>query len=77
MRLLGMESLTVCEYSLREGLIVDWMLNHGLIVDRLRFQSSIRQRNTLKIAQKYQVNMEYSERVAAWALHLFDQTQGV
>ncbi|NES02595.1 MAG: Ppx/GppA family phosphatase [Okeania sp. SIO2F4] len=77
MSLLGMESLTVCERSLREGVIVDWMLNHGLIDDRLRFQSSIRQRNTLKIAQKYQVNMEYSERVASWALYLFDQTQGV
>lgn len=77
MSLLGMESIIVCERSLREGVIVDWMLNHSLIYDRLRFQSSIRQRNTLKIAQKYQVNLEYSERVASWALHLFDQTQGV
>ncbi len=77
MSLLEMESITVCERSLREGVIVDWMLNHGLIDDRLRFQSSIRQRNTLKIAQKYQVNLEYSERVASWALYLFDQTQGV
>ena len=77
MNLLGMESITVCERSLREGVIVDWMLNHGLIDDRLRFQSSIRQRNILKIAQKYQVDLEYSERVASWALHLFDQTQGI
>ncbi|MDJ0557380.1 MAG: Ppx/GppA phosphatase family protein [Microcoleaceae cyanobacterium MO_207.B10] len=77
MSLLGMESITLCERSLREGVIVDWMLNHGLIDDRLRFQSSIRQRNTLKIAQKYQVNLEYSERVAGWALRLFDQTQGM
>jgi len=77
MNLLEMKSVTICERSLREGVIVDWMLNHSLIDDRLRFQSSIRQRNTLKIAQKYQVNMEYSERVASWALYLFDQTQGV
>ncbi|MDE5073622.1 MAG: Ppx/GppA phosphatase family protein [Trichodesmium sp. St16_bin4-tuft] len=77
MSLLEMESVTVCESSLREGVIVDWMLNHGLIEDHLRFQSSIRQRNTLKIAQKYQVNLEYSERVAFWALYLFDQTMGL
>ena len=77
MSLLEMESLTVWESSLREGIIVDWMLNHGLIEDRLRFQSSIRQRNTLKIAQKYQVNLDYSERVASWALYLFDQTLGL
>ncbi|RQH39006.1 Ppx/GppA family phosphatase [Okeania hirsuta] len=77
MSLLGMESITVCERSLREGVIVDWMLNHSLIYDRLRFQSSIRQRNTLKIAQKYQVNLECSERVASWGLNLFDETKGV
>ncbi|MGE5660326.1 MAG: HD domain-containing protein [Actinomycetota bacterium] len=77
MSLLGIESLTVCDRSLREGVIVDWMLAHNLIENRLRYQSSIRQRNTLKIAQKYDVNGEHSERVAAFALTLFDQTQNI
>ncbi len=77
MTLLGIESLTVCERSLREGVIVDWMLSHGLIEDRLRYQSSVRQRNVLKSAQKYQVNLEYSERVANFAMSLFNQTQGL
>lgn len=77
MTMLGMDSITVCERALREGIIVDWMLTHGLIEDRLRFQSSIRQRSTIKIAQKYHVNLESSERVAAFALSLFDQTQGI
>lgn len=77
MTLLGVESLTVCERSLREGVIVDWMLTHGLIEDRLRYQSSVRQRSVIKTAQKYQVNLEYSDRVAVFALTLFDQTQGL
>jgi len=77
MTLLGIESVTVCERSLREGVIVDWMLTHGLIEDRLRYQSSVRQRSVIKIAQKYQVNLENSDRVAAFALSLFDQTQGL
>ncbi|AFY35254.1 Ppx/GppA phosphatase family protein [Calothrix sp. PCC 7507] len=76
MTLLGVESVTTCERSLREGVIVDWMLAHGLIEDKLRFQSSIRQRSVLKQAKKYQVNLDYSDRVAAFALSLFDQTQG-
>ncbi|MBD2663319.1 exopolyphosphatase [Richelia sinica FACHB-800] len=76
MTLLGVESLTVCERSLREGIIVDWMLTHGYIDDRLRFQSSIRQRSVLKVAKKYEINLEYSDRVAAFALSLFDQTKG-
>ncbi|MDB9455157.1 Ppx/GppA phosphatase family protein [Dolichospermum circinale] len=75
MTLLGLESLTVCERSLREGVIVDWMLTHGFIDNRLRFQSSIRQRSVLKIAKKYQTNLEHGDRVAAFALSIFDQTQ--
>ncbi|MBW4565270.1 MAG: Ppx/GppA family phosphatase [Mojavia pulchra JT2-VF2] len=77
MMLLGAESVTICERSLREGVIVDWMLAHGLIEDRLRFQSSIRQRSVLKQANKYHINLEYSDRVAGFALSLFDQTQGI
>ncbi|QLE58444.1 Ppx/GppA phosphatase family protein [Nostoc sp. TCL26-01] len=77
MTLLAVESLTVCGRALREGVIVDWMLSHGLIEDKLRFQSSIRQRSVIKQASKYQVNLEYSDRVAAFALSLFDQTQGL
>ncbi len=77
MILLGADSLTLCERSLREGIVVDWMLFHGLIEDRLRYQSSVRERSTLKIAQKYQVNLPYSQRVANFALSLFDQLQGI
>ncbi|MBK1987573.1 Ppx/GppA family phosphatase [Sphaerospermopsis aphanizomenoides BCCUSP55] len=76
MTLLGVETITLCERSLREGVIVDWMLTHGLIDNRLRYQSSIRERNVLKIAKKYHINLEHSDRVAAFALSLFDQTQG-
>lgn len=74
---LQVDSITICERSLREGLIVDWMLTHNLIEDRLRYQSSVRQRSVQKIAQKYRVNMRHSERVAEFALSLFDQTQGI
>ncbi|MEG3901914.1 Ppx/GppA phosphatase family protein [Microcoleus sp. B4-C5] len=77
MILLGIESLTVCDRSLREGVIVDWMLAHGLIENRLRYQGSIRQRSILHMANKYQVNLEQSERTAAFTLNLFDQTQGI
>ena len=74
MVMLGMQSLSVCERSLREGVIVDWMLTQGLIEDRLKYQGSIRERSTLKIAGKYGVDIPHSERVAELALSLFDQT---
>ncbi len=77
MTLLNTESITVCERSLREGVIVDWMLTHGFIEDRLRYQGSVRQRSVLKTAQKYHVNLQHSDRVATFALSLFEQTKGI
>jgi len=76
MSLLGADSIIICERALREGLIVDWMLTHGLISDRLAYQGSVRQRSVYKIALKYQVDIEMSERVADFALKLFDDTRG-
>lgn len=76
MTLLGVESLIVCERSLREGVIVDWMLTHGLIENRLRYQSTVRQRSVLKTAKKYHVNIEHSDRVALFALSILDQIKG-
>jgi exopolyphosphatase / guanosine-5'-triphosphate,3'-diphosphate pyrophosphatase len=76
MTMLGVQTLTVCERSLREGAIVDWMLSQGLIEDRLKYQGSIRQRSTLKIASKYGVDLPHAERVAKFALSIFDRMQG-
>jgi exopolyphosphatase / guanosine-5'-triphosphate,3'-diphosphate pyrophosphatase len=77
MTLLGIDRLTVCERSLREGIVVDWMLTRGLIEDRFRYQASVRQRSVLKTAKKYRVNLDHSERIAKFAVNLFDQTQSL
>lgn len=76
MKMLGLDAIQICERSLREGVIVDWMLTHGLIEDRLRYQSEVRERSVIKIARKYRVNLDYGDRVANFALSFFDQTQG-
>lgn len=76
MALLALDAITICERALREGIIVDWMLAHGLIENRLHFQSEIRERSVLNIARKYRVNLDYSQRVTKFALNLFDCTQG-
>ncbi|MGF1535494.1 MAG: HD domain-containing protein [Elainellaceae cyanobacterium] len=75
MALLKADSVVICERALREGVVVDWMLTHGLIADRLEYQSSVRQRSVFNLARKYQINLEHSGRVARFALSLFDQTQ--
>ena len=76
MKMLEMEAIVLCERALREGIIVDWMLNQGFIASPFRYQSEVRDRSVRKLAHKYQVNIPYSERTAEFALSLFDQLQG-
>lgn len=76
MDLLEMESLVACDRALREGVVVDWMLAHGLIEDRMRYQGSVRERNAIALAKKYQVNLASAAHVAELTLTLFDQTRG-
>ncbi len=57
-------------------MIVDWMLTRGLINSRLRYQNEVKNRNVLKIAHKYHVDLDYSQRVTKFALSIFDQLQG-
>lgn len=77
MTLLGAETITVCSRSLREGVIVDWMIRHGLIEDRLRFQTSVRDRSITKLSRKYGIIQENAKCIAGHAMALFDQTQGI
>lgn len=77
MRMLQANKITICQRSLREGLIVEWMLEHGLIEDRMRYQSSVRDRNVMKLAEKFGVNTNYANQVAELALSIFEQTKGV
>lgn len=76
MALLKLNEITLCERALREGVIVDWMLSRGLIDDRLRYQSSVRERSVLHTMRKFQVDLAHGRRVAGFALQLFDATQG-
>jgi exopolyphosphatase/guanosine-5'-triphosphate,3'-diphosphate pyrophosphatase len=76
MVMLKLDAITICEQALREGIIVDWMLTHGAIDSRLRYQNEVKKRNVLKIAHKYQVDLTYSKKVAHFALRLFDETKG-
>ncbi len=72
MELLQLDQLRICERALREGVVVDWMLTNGLIEDRMEFQDSVRDRSVRKLARKYKAD---GDRVAKFALELFDQTQ--
>lgn len=76
MTMLDIDSITICERALREGVIVNWMLQNGYIENRLAFQGEVRSRNIYKIAHKYQVDLIHAEQVAEFALIIFDSLRG-
>lgn len=75
MTLLKLDAITACERALREGIVVDWMMKQGLIEDRLRYQGSVRERSVINLAHQYHVDLSSAERIADFAIALFDQTQ--
>jgi exopolyphosphatase / guanosine-5'-triphosphate,3'-diphosphate pyrophosphatase len=75
MSLLKADSLIICERALREGLIVDWMIQNGYIEDRLRYQQSVRERSVYRLVNKFGVEREHTEHLAKLTLQLFDQTK--
>ncbi|MEB3321121.1 MAG: Ppx/GppA phosphatase family protein, partial [Cyanobium sp.] len=77
MGMLGARDLVVCDRALREGLIVDWMLRNQLLGDRFSFQSTIRERTVLHLARSFGVDPARADRVAGYALSLYDQTRGL
>ncbi len=75
MTLLGIEQLTLCERALREGLVVEWMMEHHLIAGYARYQSAMREHSVRAMAQQYQQEWAHVSQVALFALSLFDQLQ--
>jgi len=75
--MLNVEELFLSERALREGLIVDWMLRHGIFQDRFTYQGSIRKRTVIHQVKRFAVDSDRAEQVASNALNLFDNTYGV
>jgi len=75
MQLAGVKEITLCEASLREGLVLDYLERHGHNIDNLPPARDLRHRSVAQLALKYNVDWEQASHVADLALQLFDQTK--
>lgn len=71
------KEITYCDRALREGLIVDKILQKGIIKNRLQYQQTIRQRSVLELADKYHYQKEHSHQVKRLSEIIFDKTSGL
>jgi exopolyphosphatase/guanosine-5'-triphosphate,3'-diphosphate pyrophosphatase len=74
-RRLGATEITLCEYALREGIVLDYIRRHpGRIARADRFPD-IRRRSVVELAERCRYAPPHAEQVARLALALFDQTR--
>ena len=74
-RQLGADEVTLCDFALREGLILDFVeQNRGHIAQVDRYPD-IRRRSVIELAERCRYYPEHTAQVARLAVSLFDQTR--
>jgi exopolyphosphatase/guanosine-5'-triphosphate,3'-diphosphate pyrophosphatase len=76
MELFGMDALTVSDWALREGIVLDTIARHD-IADWSNDQREIRRSSVLNLCRRCSWDERHGRQVARLALSLFDQLEDV
>ena len=72
---LGANEITLCDLSLREGLILDYIARHRKQITQVDRYPDVRRRSVVELAERCNYSPEHATQVARLALALFDQTR--
>ncbi len=75
LQMAGVTELTLCEASLREGLILDYLERHAKSIDTFPEFKDLRHRSAAQLAHQFEVDWEQTSHVSLLALQIFDQTR--
>jgi exopolyphosphatase / guanosine-5'-triphosphate,3'-diphosphate pyrophosphatase len=75
LRRLGAEDITLCDMSLREGIVLDYIARHRKEIARADRYPDVRRRSVIELAERCNWMPEHSQRIAKLALALFDGTR--
>ncbi len=73
---LGADEITLCDFSLREGLVLEYIDRHRKEIAQADRYPDVRRRSVFELADRCNYRAEHSQQVARLALSLFDQTRG-
>jgi exopolyphosphatase/guanosine-5'-triphosphate,3'-diphosphate pyrophosphatase len=76
-RRLGATELTLCDLSLREGLVLDYIARHRREIAQADRVPDVRRRSVVELAQRCNYDEAHAVQVAHLALLLFDQTRSL
>jgi exopolyphosphatase/guanosine-5'-triphosphate,3'-diphosphate pyrophosphatase len=71
---LGVSELTLCEWSLREGILLDYIHRHPRSLARAEAYPDVRRRSVVSLGERCAYDEAHGVQVAALAASLFDQT---
>ena len=69
--------ITLCDLSLREGLVLDYIARHRKEIAQADRYPDVRRRSVVELAERCNYWPEHAQQVARLALALFDQTRGI
>ena len=74
-RHLGASEITLCDWSLREGIILDYIARHRKQIAQADRYPDVRRRSVFELAERCNYWPEHAQQVARLATMLFDQTR--
>src|SRR5262249_50075768 len=75
-RRLAAPEVTLCDLSLREGLVLDYTARHRQQIVQADRYPDVRRRSVIELAARCNYWPEHAHQVARLAVSLFDQTRG-
>jgi exopolyphosphatase/guanosine-5'-triphosphate,3'-diphosphate pyrophosphatase len=77
LRRLGAEEITLCDLSLREGLVLDYIARHRKEIAQADRYPDVRRRSVIELAERCNYWPEHAQQVSRLAVTLFDQTRAI
>ncbi len=71
---LGVRELILCQWALREGIILDYIHGHRRSLARAEAYPDVRRRSVVSLAERCQWHEKHARKVAELSLALFDAT---
>ncbi|PYR35979.1 MAG: exopolyphosphatase [Acidobacteria bacterium] len=77
LRRLRANEITLCDLSLREGLVLDYIARHRKAITQADRYPDVRRRSVIELAERCNYRAEHAQQIARLALTLFDRTRSV
>ncbi len=74
---LGAEEITLCDMSLREGIILDYIARHRKEIAQAEQYPDVRRRSVIELAERCNYAADHAQQIAKMSLALFDATRSV